>query len=151
MTENDYRIEILDSEDERIYDLEFLRHQVFHLKTARELIQTSYSIFHIKHHQTIPFALSINSEMVAGCYVTCYNDTLFVDFLFVKEEYHNTGLKIGRLLLGYILNNKHIIEEIIHRQLNNSKLTPNSDKSEHIYQTLGYEYTDETAYMCKIL
>lgn len=149
--ENEFRIEILNPQDERNYELELLRHQVFHLKTDERSVSTSHYLFRMKYQLVIPFALFINDELAAGCYISCYKNTLFVAFLFVKEKYQNTGLKIGRLLLSYIMNNKHLLEKYTKDNINITKLTANNDKSRYIYRTLGFDYIDNTPYMCKVL
>ena len=146
--EKEYQIEMISYEDERIYDLELLRHQVFHLKTDPKAMSLSYSLFHIKHHHTIPFSLSIDNEIVAGCYVTCYKSTLFIDYLFVSEKYQNTGLRLGRQLLSYILENKELVEKYFKERIQVSKLTANNEKSKSLYKKLGFTYEDnKTPYM----
>ena len=153
MEKNQYQIERISPNDQRIYDLELLRHQVFHLKCDPNHIVNSYSIFHIKHYQTIPFALSIADEIVAGCYISCYRDTLLVEFLFVNEKYHNSGLRLGRFLLGYILENKRIIEEQINQELRITKLAALNDKARYIYSQMGFAYEENSKnpYMVKTI
>ena len=153
MEDTQFQIEIISPDDQRIYDLEILRHKVFHLKCDSKCIINSYSIFHIKHHQTIPFALSIANEIVAGCYLSCYRDTLFVDYLFVSEKYQNSGLKLGRSLLSYILENKIAIEEQINHELRVTKLAALNDKARYIYKQMGFAYEENSKnpYMVKTI
>lgn len=134
---------------ENLYEIELLRHQVFHLKTDDNSIRLSYSIFHALHNRLIPFALYLNGDMAAGVYVSCYGNDLFIDHLFVKEEYQNTGLKLGRRLLNTVLELKPIFEKHFGKEISLSRLTPNNDKSRSIYEKIGYERQSNTPYMIK--
>jgi GNAT superfamily N-acetyltransferase len=144
-------IEMLQEDDDRVIDVEILRHQVFHLKTDPETILNSYHLSKIRLKRTIPFALFINGEMAAGCYITGYGDTLMVDYLFVNKIYRNTGLRLGRVLLSYVFEHKASLEEFFHHQIQKSILTALDSRARHVYEQMGFTYSKEkgTAYMSK--
>ena len=144
-------IKRVDPTTKELYDVELLRHKVFHLKTDERLIKTSYRVFHAKHNTLIPFALYVDDDLAAGCYITCLGDSLFVDFLFVKDEYQNSGLRLGRMLLSRILELKPIFEEHFKKQIKESKLTPSNPKAESIYEKLGYVSDEKSSYMRKTI
>ena len=52
-----------------------------------------------------PFGLFIKGQLVAGCYVSDYHDSLHIDQLFVNPIFQNTGLRFGRMILRYIIAN----------------------------------------------
>ena len=151
MEKANIQIEMLDYDDNRVIDVELLRREVFHLKIDSSLILKSYPLINIKNRRTIPFALIIDDKIVAGCYVSGYGETLMVDYLFVTKSYRNTGLRLGRVLLNYILESKQEIEEYFHHALATSKLAALDNRAKHVYEDLGYQYSEEngSAYMVK--
>lgn len=134
---------------EQLYEIERLKHQVFHLKTDDSSIKTSYDVFHAVHNQLIPFGLYLDGSLIGGCYVSCYGDSLFINYLFIKEEYQNSGLRLGRYLLERVLELKPIFEEYFKKEFNVSRLTANNDKSRSIYEKLGYSSEGRTPFMSK--
>lgn len=145
----DIHIKRIEPVSEEVLKIELLRHQVFHLKTDSKSISLSYSTFHIMHNQLIPYGLYLNNELIAGCYISCLNDSLLIDYLFVKETYQNSGLRIGRLLLTEVLKQKNELEEFFKKSITMTKLTPNNEKSKAIYEKIGYSYQDNTPFMYK--
>ena len=131
-----------------LYEIELLRNQVFHLKTDDVSIKTSYSIFHAIHQRLIPFGLKINGKLIAGIYVTCLNDSLFIDSIFVHEDYQKSELKIGKKLINAVLAMKPIFEEYYKKEIHQSKLTAKSTARE-FYEKVGYEKEERTPYMVK--
>ena len=132
----EYEIRISSTKEE-IKEIEILRRKAFHLK----MDSINRFEFHIKYNKIIPFAMYKDNEIVAGCYIMENFDSLYVSFLFVEEQYRNQGLRLGRRLLSYILENKEMVEERFNRQFDYSRLHPNNEKSRSIYKKVGYEDT----------
>ncbi len=140
----EYTIKIMNHLED-INTIEQLRKEVFHLKQNA----TNYYEFHILHNQMIPYGMFYNNQLIAGCYISKSFDSIYVNFLFVKEEYRHNGLKIGRKLLLYILEHKKEIEEFFGQEFTISKLHPNNQESRRIYQTIGYNTTNNSNIMTK--
>ena len=135
---------------EELYAIELLRHQVFHLKTNDTSIKTSYYIFHAMNNRLVPFGLTIDKKLVAGIYVSCIHDTLFIDSLFVHEDYQKSELKIGKKLLGTILELKPVFEEYFKKDITLSKLAATSSAKE-FYEKIGYQKDEKSPYMIKTI
>ena len=129
---------ISDNEDEMI-KAELLRYRAYHLPV--DLIDKDYSYYFLqmKNQKIIPYALYIRGRMVAACYVSNTYDSLFIDQLFVMPELQESGLKLGRLLLRYVLNNKEELSREFQQELTVSALESINEKSTAIYKKEGYE------------
>ena len=72
--------------------------------------------------------------------------------LFVKESYQNTGLKLGRNLVLYVLDHKKEVEQLVGKKITASIIMPTSDKSFELYKKIGFEpFTEEFSMMYKSL
>lgn len=136
------QIRILETED-NIVKSELLRLTAFNVDLQDFDVSNSYYYMGIKNNLFIPFGLFIKGQLVAGCYVSNFNDSLYIDQLFVNPIFHNTGLRFGRMILRYILNNKKQLEEIFERKLTTSTIEPLNEKCRAIYAKEGYELQDE--------
>lgn len=130
----EYEIRIINPYDEEIQEIEILRKKVFHLKQD----SINRYEFHINHGIIIPFALYKDEELVAGCYIGDGFDKLYVYFLFVKEEYQHTGLRLGRTLLKYVLDHKELVEERLQTKFTEGALHPSNEKNRELYKRFGF-------------
>ena len=96
------KIKMLETEDE-IVKSELLRLAVFNADFQNFDVSNSYYYVGIKNNLFIPFGLFIKGQLVAGCYVSDYHDSLHIDQLFVNPIFQNTGLRFGRMILRYIM------------------------------------------------
>lgn len=125
--------------DEEIYKAEYLRFRAYRLPT--DLVDGDFSFYHmqIRNGSMIPYVLYIRGRMVAGCYVSNTYNTLFIDQLFVIPELQESGLKLGRLLLKYVLASKDELGQMFQQDLEESALESINEKSTAIYKKEGYE------------
>ena len=56
--------------------------------------QTLYTIG-LSMGTMIPYGFYVGETIVAGCYISAHDDSLFVEQLFVHPNLQNTGLKAG--------------------------------------------------------
>lgn len=130
------QVKILTSIDD-IKKLELLRYEVLGIKV--DIFENNYHILRVLDGKMIPFALYYNNELVAGAYVTDERKSLYIDYLFVKTEYQNIGLKLGRILLRYIIDNKDIVEAKFNKQFDYCYLDPRDEKTVKIFSDMGFE------------
>lgn len=132
---------ILDNTDENIIKVEMLRYNAYGKDFPTDSIDNYYTRA-IRKGEMLVFTIFIEKELCAACYVSTTPYTLFIEQLFVKKDYQNSGLRIGRKLLEYINFNKQIVEEYFKvPNLQTSKLSYTSEKSKLIYTKLGYKET----------
>ena len=93
---------------DNIKSLETIRYRAYGKEYDGEIDNTFYARNLISKKMLL-FATFIGEELCAGCYISISQNSLFIEQLFVKPEYQNTGLRIGRNLLEYINFNKDII------------------------------------------
>lgn len=133
--------------EEDIIKAELLRYEAFNIDLDDLDISNSFYYFNIKNNSIIPFGLFIKDKLVAGCYVSNTYGSLYIDQLFVKPMFQNTGLRFGRMLLRYILVNKSIVEQFFNCQIDKSILEALDEKSTKIYEKEGY--VQKEMYMVK--
>lgn len=109
--------------------------------------QPSYYFEQLKNGSIIPIAALYNDNIVGGVYVSSSQETLYIEYIFVDEEYQNKG--IGSSLIKYVLENKELFEDIFKNKFILSKLEPNSDKIVNFYKNLGYSEPNELNMMKK--
>ena len=127
----------IDNSEENIFKLETLRFKAYGLDSKMEGL-TLYSIRLSEGHM-VPYGFYINDQLVAGCYVSADEGTLYIEQLFVHPQLQNSGLRAGRLLLNYVLLNKKELEEYFNTEFACSALEPSTDKARAIYEKMGYE------------
>ena len=125
---------------EEMKKLENLRYEV--LNITQRIQEDNFYIREAKNKRIIPFALYYHNDIVAGAYISSINNSIYIDYIFVKDIYQNTGLRLGRTLLEYILNNKEIIEEFFDKEFYYSYLEPIGEKQEKIFEKIGYRKTN---------
>jgi len=127
-------IKILDNIED-IKKLELLRFKVFDMNLT---LEESHIINTYQKNKIIPYALYIDNNLVAGCYVSNYLNTLHINYIFVDKMYQETGLKLGRLLLKKIYSDKEYLNKIFNTNFNISTIEANNPKAEAIYRKIGY-------------
>ncbi len=125
---------ILLSTLEEYIEVENLRREVLNIYN----IDTSRYIEYLKNKELYSYGTIYNDSIVAGCYFSVNYTILNIQQLFVKNEYQNTGAKLGRNLLISILNNKQDIERLTGKKIDTSWIYPANDKAYEIYKKIGY-------------
>lgn len=142
------QVRMLETKEE-LCAAETLRYQAFNYDLEDFNPNDTACISQINNGLIIPFGMffkDANNEkeyLVACCYVSNYKGTLYVDHLFVKPMYQNTGLRLGRMLLRFVLANKQEVEKELKHKFSKSTIEPIDEKSEALYLKEGYEYQDE--------
>lgn len=116
-------------------EIDELRKEVFNITNG----SGSYYLNGLINNKLKAIAAKNNDEMIAGCYFHNYSSNLIIDMLFVKEEYQETGLKLGRNLVLNLLDNKEQVEKILHSKLTTSSIEPINEKAEALYKKIGYK------------
>ena len=129
---------------DNIKSLETIRYRAYGKEYDGEIDNNFYARNLISKKMLL-FATFIGEELCAGCYISISQNSLFIEQLFVKPVYQNTGLWIGRNLLEYINFNKDIIAKHYNlKSIQTSRLIYSSEKSKAIYKKLGYRVTNKT-------
>lgn len=136
--------------DEDIVRAELLRLEAYNLSIENFDIMNSYYFMAIRNNLIIPFGFFINDRLVAACYVSNTFNSLYIDQLFVRPIFQNTGLHFGRSLLRYILVNKKMLEELFGQELHTSILEPIDNKCVGIYEKEGYVKQPDESMVKKI-
>ena len=143
-----YPITQLLTSKEDLIAVEILRREVFHIQNINEHKYLNY----LKYKQLYAYGTKIGNIIVAGCYISVNYSLLNIQQLFVKESYQNTGLKLGRNLVLYILDHKKEVEQLVGKKITTSIIMPTSDKSFELYKKIGYEpFTNDFSMMYKSL
>ena len=127
----------IDLNEENVFKLELLRFKAFG-DTSKNIGYTIYSIGLLEGNM-LPFGFYINGNLVAGCYVSAKDDTLFIEQLFVEPALQNTSLRAGRLLLSYVLLQKEKIEQYFNTRFEYSTLDPSNSKAKALFEKMDYE------------
>ena len=135
------QIKIIDTDIDLIKS-EILRFEAFNIQIGDYDFTKSFYYLSIKDKTIIPYGLYIRGQLVAGCYVSNTFGSLYIDQLFVKPALQNSGLRLGRILLRYVLANKKHLEEIFNKDITTSMLEPLNEKCTAIYEKEGYEKKD---------
>lgn len=127
--------------EEAAIKLEEMRKKVFEYNDSYNT-KTSYYTGEIKEGNILAFTCELNGEEVAGCYVSSALNSLYVEQLFVLQEYQEKGLYLGKKLLQYILDNKKLVEEYFLCKFEYSRISPSTQKAKRIYKSVGYKETN---------
>lgn len=137
MTEK-IRYEVLPPTEENIIQVESLRYNAYGFPKPKAGFQKTYFAHELRKDQMLIFTCYYQEELVGACYVSNSFNSLYIDQLFVAQEYQEIGLHIGKNLLEYILHNKEIVEAFFQRPFSWSKLAHSSQKAKTIYEEIGY-------------
>ncbi len=147
MTDLKIAIKTLPPTRENIKNCEQVRYDSIGQTISEEYLLTSKCASRILDAEIFMFAMYVEDILVAGCYVSDSFDTLFIEQLFVKKEYQETGLYLGRNLLKYVLENRESVERYFHFHPTRSELFFTTDKSKYIYEKMGYKTKKEEIHL----
>lgn len=85
------------------------------------------------------FLCLVDQNPVSACYVSNFNATLYIEYLFTLPEYQSKKLYLGKQLLQYIVDNKSIVEEYFKQNFKKSSLCPGNNNIVPFYNSLGYK------------
>lgn len=131
-------IKVLEPTIENAYLTEELRLKSYGI-SPKEEDYDKYYIENICNGSIMVFAYYKEKHPIAACYISDSFNSIYIDYLFVLPEYQNKGLQIGRKLLQFIFDNKHIVEEYYHKEFTQSKLYAANEKAKSIYKEFGYK------------
>ena len=134
------KVKIISEEEEEILKAELLRMRAFNLLPETLDIDNSFYYMEMMNGSIIPYAMYIRGRMVAACYVSGAFDSLHIDQLFVMPELQGKGLRLGRSLLNYVVNDKERIEERLHHEFEYATIEPINKKVSELYQEEGYRH-----------
>lgn len=134
-------VKILPSTEEQIVECERLRYRAYGIKSIPDISLTDYHVSNLLDGTMISISLFLEGELVASSYVSNSLSSLYIEHLFVDAKYQETGLRLGRFLLNYIIENKSQIEEYFHTKFTICKLAPSSEKSASLYRKCGFHNT----------
>ena len=134
------KAKMLDNSMDNIFRLENLRFKAYDLD--EEFNGLTIYRFGLESGSIVPFGFFINDILVGGCYVSSQEDSLYIEQLFVHPQLQGSGLKVGRLLLNFVLYQKQKLEEYFHTKFQESALEPSTKKARAIYEKMGYEMND---------
>lgn len=143
-----YKVE--DASLELANKMEFIRLSSYGFAPTKEDYDPYY-LENIKNGTLLIITCYYNNELVAGCYVSDTFNSIYIDYLFVLKDYQEQGLHLGKNLLQFILDNKHLVEEYFDKEFTQSKLYPSSIKSRNIYESIGYVPDTNHDLLCKKL
>ncbi len=137
---------VLDNNRDNAERIEIMRAEVYGTK---DYFNPKFSFFanEITLGKILVFVCEVDGEEVAACYASKSFNTLYIDYLFVLPKYQNSGLKIGRSLLQFVLDNKHLVEEYFDTNFVFSMLSPTTPKSKSLYEKVGYKVNNKTLNM----
>lgn len=143
MTDLKIEIKTLHPTKDNIKVCECIRYDSIGQKIPDEYLLNSKCASRILDAEILIFAMYVEDILAAGCYVSDSFDTLFIEQLFVKKEFQETGLYLGRRLLTYVLENRETVERYFHYHPTESELFFTSNKSKNIYEKIGYKTKEE--------
>lgn len=124
--------------EEIISKLEKLRLDAYHIKEKSINPSDTFYKRELQNKKYLVYGIFKEQEIIAACYISNSNNSLFIEQLFVKSIYQEKGLALGRKLLQFVLSQKEQIEKYYEQQLYYSKLYYNSEKSKKMYEKIGY-------------
>ena len=119
--------------DEAIEKIETLRKEVFHLEN-----NGTYYKDKLLNKSLIAVATFDEDEMVAGVYFHFFNNTMVIDQLFVREDYQNRGLKLGRQLVLRLIYLKTQLEKMYGVTINACYIDSQNQKAHELYKKIGF-------------
>ncbi len=139
MTNLKIDIKVITPTKENIKECEKIRYDAVGHTIPEQYLTSSNCAEKMYNAELLIFGMYLDNILVAGCYVSDSFNTLFIDQLFVKKEFQETGLYLGRHLLKYILENREAVEKYFHYKPSKSQLFFIDKKSKNTYEKLGYE------------
>lgn len=130
--------------------LEHLRFDAYGMLDSNILCSETYYAKQLKKGTYVVYTCYIEEELVGACYVSNFNNSLYIEQLFTKKEYQNSNFSVGKSLMIYTLNDKTYLETYFNKPINKSYLSTRSSKLERYYEKLGYQKFDDV-YMRKTI
>lgn len=118
-------------------EIEKLREEAYNKKA--QAIDSEIESFYekqINRDKILPIGGYVNNELVAGIYISTLLNSLYIEQLFVKEEYRHKGY--GTQMVKFVIDNKDIIEKHFKMNLEFSKAEISNDNALKLVQNLGY-------------
>ena len=116
-----------------LLELEKLRCEVLHIDEV-----SKYYTDQLLTNKTYAIGAYVDKELVGGCYFHNLNQTLMVDQLFVKEQYQNTGMRIGRSMLNELMTNKEELEHLFNERVTICRIESDNEKAHALYSKMGF-------------
>ena len=129
---------LLEPTQENAETLEYLRLKSYGIEPTKEDYD-KYYIDNVLNGSFLAFICTLDNIPISGCYISNAFNSIYIEYIFVLPEYQESGLRIGRKLLQYILDNKKIVEDYYHTTFKTSKLYAPQPKSQEIYKKMGYK------------
>ena len=127
---------LLPVNDDTLIDLERLRAETFNTTPNYNF---NWYVSSIQSGRCLPFGTYIDNELAAGAIIEQSNDVLHIILIFTKPKYQDSGLKLGRELLNYIISNKEVIDQYYGSVINQVELSYMGKKSHEIYLKVGFQ------------
>lgn len=121
--------------EENIEKLELARFDAYGMKTDNFDIKNTFYANELRSKEFLAFGTYLEDELVGGCYISDSRNSLFIEQLFIKRKYQR--LKLGTILLNYILENKEMIEKYYQQEFNVCCFE-NRKELDEFYKSLGY-------------
>ena len=124
--------------------IEILRQEVFHIDG-----EVTFYLNELLNDKVYALVAYDEDKMIGGCYFHRFNNILMIDQVFVKEEYQNTGLRIGRELIKRLLNSKKELEELLGGQIDTCRIESQNTKAHSLYSKIGFHesnFDEDTMY-----
>lgn len=131
---------IINLTDENILKLEQIRYDAYKFDKQELKEGNPLYIKYLKEGKYLVFGCYLNNQLIGGCYISNFHNSLYVEQLFISKQHQRTSLHLGTNLLLHVLKNKDQVEEYFQIKLNYSYLEPRKN-TENFYQNLGYRET----------
>ncbi|MDE5888844.1 MAG: GNAT family N-acetyltransferase [Bacilli bacterium] len=138
MSDLKVEIKVLKPSKENIKECERIRYDAIGQVIPEQFLTSSKCAGRLYNAEMLIFGMYLDDILAAGCYVSDSFDTLFIDHLFVKKEFQETGLYLGRQLLKHVLDNREATEKYFHFRPTKSELFYIDNKSKRTYEKMGY-------------
>ena len=122
---------IYNPKSKEIEDLEKLRCEII------KIDKSNYYLDLLLKGKIIGIGCYYNNQLIGGSYISDFLNSLYIEQIFVKEEYQNNALHIGSSILKYILENKKIFSEYYNKNFDNCRLE--SKNRDSFYSKLGFK------------
>lgn len=126
---------VIDLTENNIIESEKLRADVYNYKNTKPNETFFYN--EMINGKVLAFGAYKEDMLIGACYVSKTFQTLFIEQLFVLQEYQNNEEHIGTNLLQYVLNNKEVCEKYFNTEFKFSYL--DNKVSKEFFENLGYK------------
>ena len=128
---------IMKNTPENALFVERMRYRAYGVQTLIDPTEEDF-MGDIQDGSFLVFLCLINGQPASACYISNYNVTLYVEYLFTLPEYQNKKLYLGKQLLQYIIDHKELVEEYFQQKFKKSSLCPGNNGVVPFYNSLGY-------------